>query len=240
MANPIVSRTELVTSATPMSVNGVVAKTATLLGVTAVSALGLFFVALFGGMSPSALTVLSVVSIFVTMGLGLLTAFKPHLAKALAIPYAVFEGVFVGIFSAFMFYKFPSVPFMALSATFVTACVMLALYVTRVVKVTEKFRSIIISASIAIFVVYMIQLAMRLIFGSSIPMLFDGGMIAIGFSVFVTLIASFTLLLDFDNIEKGVMYGVDREFEWVYSIGVLATLVWMYVEFMRLIGYLQD
>lgn len=240
MANPIVSRTELMTSASPMSVNGVVAKTAGLLGLTALSSLGMFFVALFGGMSSGALLALSVVAMFATMGLGLLTAFKPHLAKVVAVPYAMLQGVFVGVFSAFMYYKFPSVPFMALSATFVTACVMLTLYVTRVIKVTEKLRSILVSASIAIFVVYMIQLAMRLIFGSSIPMLFDGGMIAIGFSVFVTLIASFTLLLDFDNIEQGVMYGVDREFEWVYSVGVLATLVWMYIEFMRLIGYLQD
>lgn len=65
-------------------------------------------------------------------------------------------------------------------------------------------------------------------------------MVAIGFSVFVVIIASFSLLLDFDNVDKGVQYGVAREFEWVYSIGILSTLVWMYIEFLRLIGYLQD
>jgi len=99
---------------------------------------------------------------------------------------------------------------------------------------------LVVSASIAIMIVYAIQWIMSLVFGSSIPHLFNGGMIAIGFSVFTTLIASFFLLLDFKNIEDGVMYGVNEEFEWVYGISVLATLVWMYIEFLRLIGYLQE
>lgn len=240
MANPIVSRTELVTGAVPMTVNGVVKKTTLLLGLSGFTGFGLFFFALMSGMSSGALYALAILSILVGMGLGLTLSFKPHLAKTLAIPYAIVEGVLLGSFTAAMYYVYPSVPLLALSATFVTAAVMLTLYVTRIIKVTEKFRSIIVSASIAIFIVYMVQLAMRLIFSSSIPMLFDGGMVAIGFSVFVTLIASFSLLLDFDNIEKGVTWGVDREFEWVYGVGVLATLVWMYIEFLRLLSYLQD
>lgn len=65
-------------------------------------------------------------------------------------------------------------------------------------------------------------------------------MVAIGFSVFVILIASFSLLLDFDNVEKGVAFGVAQDYEWVYGIGILSTLVWMYIEFLRLIGYLQE
>ena len=121
----------------------------------------------------------------------------------------------------------------------ITAAVMLTLYVTGMIKVTDKFRSIITSAIIAIGILYLVQLGFRL-FGSSLPLLFDGGLVAIGFSVFVTLIASFSLLLDFDNVEKGVQYGVAREYEWVFSIGILSTLVWMYIEFLRLIGYLQS
>ena len=240
MANPIISRTELLTSHNPMTVGGVIKKTSVLLALTAMSAFGVFFGVLLGFIPAGAVAVLSLVSIFTAMGLGLLIAFKPHLSKTLAVPYALIEGVFVGAVSAFAFFKFPAVPLLALSATFVTASVMLTLYATGIVKVTEKFRSIIVSASIAIFIVYMIQLAMSFIFGSSIPMLFDGGLVAIGFSVFTTLIASFSLLLDFDNVEQSVAWGVDENFEWVHSIGILATLVWMYVEFTRLIGYLQD
>lgn len=240
MANPIISRTELVTGAVPMTVNGVVKKTAFLLGLSAVTGFALFFFALMSAMSSTVLYALAIVAIFAGMGLGLAIAFKPHLGKTLAVPYAMIEGVLLGAFTASMYRIFPSVPLLALSATFVTAAVMLTLYVTRVIKVTEKFRSIIVSASIAIFIVYMVQLAMSLIFSSSIPLLFDGDLVAIGFSVFVTLIASFSLLLDFDNIEQGVTWGVDKDFEWVYGIGVLATLVWMYIEFLRLISYLQE
>lgn len=240
MANPIISRTELVTGAVPMTVNGVVKKTAFLLGLTALSAFGVFFGVLLGAIPAGIVSVLSIVAIFSAMGLGLLIAFKPHLAKTLAVPYALIEGVFVGAISAFAFFKFPTVPLMALSATFVTAAVMLTLYTTGVIKVTEKFRSIIVSATIAIAIVYFIQIIMSFVFGSSIPKLFDGGMLAIGFSVFTTLIASFSLLLDFDNVERSVSWGVDENFEWVHGIGILATLVWMYIEFIRLIGYLQD
>lgn len=240
MANPIISRTELVASHTPMTVGGVVKKSAFLLGLTAMSAFGIFFGVLLGAVPAGMVSVMSIVAIFAAMGLGLLIAFKPHLAKTLSVPFALIEGVFVGAISAFAFFKFPAVPLLALSATFVTAAVMLTLYSTGIIKVTEKFRSIIVSASIAIFIVYMIQLGMRLIFGSSIPMLFDGGLIAIGFSVFTTLIASFSLLLDFDNVEQSVAWGVDKDFEWVHGVGILSTLVWMYVEFTRLISYLQD
>lgn len=238
MANPIVSRTTLMTGAVAMSVRGVVAKTAFLLSLAAVSGFGVFFYALSINLSSSLLYGMALVSLFAGMGLGLASAMKPHLAKSLAIPYALIEGVLLGAFSLIMYRYYPTVPLSALSATFITAAVMLTLYVTGVIKVTEKFRSIIMSAIIAIGILYLVQLGFRL-FGSSLPLLFDGGMIAIGFSIFVIFIASFSLLLDFDNVEKGTAFGVAREYEWVYSIGILSTLVWMYIEFLRLIGYLQ-
>ncbi|WP_114800146.1 Bax inhibitor-1/YccA family protein [Moraxella canis] len=238
MANPIVSRTTLMTGAVAMSVRGVVAKTAFLLSLAAVSGFGVFFYALSINLSSSLLYGMALVSLFAGMGLGLASAMKPHLAKSLAIPYALIEGVLLGAFSLIMYRYYPTVPLSALSATFITAAVMLTLYVTGAIKVTEKFRSIIMSAMIAIGILYLVQLGFRL-FGSSLPLLFDGGMIAIGFSIFVIFIASFSLLIDFDNVEKGTAFGVAREYEWVYSIGILSTLVWMYIEFLRLIGYLQ-
>ncbi len=240
MANPIVSRTELVAGDVPMTVNGVVKKTALLLAVSATTGFGLFFYAIMSQMSSGALIGLFVVAMLATMGIGLASAFKPHLAKTLSVPYAALEGIVIGVASAFAYYKAPSIPLLALSATFVTAAVMLTLYSTRIIKVTEKFRSVVVSATIAIMIVYLVQWVMSLVFGSTIPYLFDGGLIAIGFSVFTTLIASFFLLIDFKNIEDGAMYGVNQEFEWVYGIGVLATLAWMYIEFLRLIGYLQE
>lgn len=239
MANPIISRTELLTSVNPMTAQGVVNKTALLLAVSAISGLGLFFYGQAASLSSGILYALALVGVFGGMALGLLSAFKPHLAKNIAVPYALTEGVLLGAISLIAYQKYPTVPLSALSATFITAAVMLTLYRTGVIKVTEKFRTIITSAVIAIGILYLVQLGFRL-FGSSLPVLFDGGMVAIGFSVFVIIIASFSLLLDFDNVDRGVKFGVGQEYEWVFSIGILSTLVWMYIEFVRLLGYLQD
>ena len=239
MANPIVSRTELAVGGKPMTVKGVVRKTSMLLGLSAVSGLGFFFYALAAGLSSSFIYMTAIVSMFVGVGLAFLMMFKPHMAKTLAVPYALVEGLFLGGISMVFAAMYPSVPLTALCATFVTAAVMLGLYRSGVIKVTEKFRSIMMSAIFAIMLLYIVQWGF-VIFGSSLPFLFDGGMIAIGFSLFVVVIASFSLLLDFDNIERGVAMGVSDDYEWIFSVGILATLVWMYIEFMRLLSYLQD
>ncbi len=240
MANPIISRTEQLVSSTPMTVNGVVRKTLFLLALSAITSIGLFVYALSTAMSSGTLYMIAIVGLFAGMGLGLVSAFKPHLAKTLAVPYALCEGLLLGGVSAVVFRIYPEVPATALAATFVTAAIMLALYATGVIKVTQKMRSIVTSAVLAIMVLYVIQWILTLVFKTSIPFLFDGGLIAIGFSIFVIIIAAFTLLLDFDNVDQGVYYGVDHSFEWVHSIGILSTLVWMYLEFVRLLGYLQD
>ncbi|WP_227429668.1 Bax inhibitor-1/YccA family membrane protein [Psychrobacter sp. I-STPA6b] len=239
MANPIVSRTQLATGGRAMTVKGVIQKTSFLLGLSAVTALGFFFFILTQGLSYSFVKIAAFGSMFAAFGLALLITFKPHLAKTLAAPYAILEGLFLGGISSFFMAIAPTVPLTALSATFVTAAIMLGLYRTGVIKVTEKFRSILMSAVFAIMLLYLVQWGF-VMFGSSLPFLFDGGMIAIGFSLFVVVIASFSLLLDFDNVERGVAMGVSEEYEWIFSIGILATLVWMYVEFLRLLSYLQD
>lgn len=240
MANPIISRTELAVGQKAMTVKGVVRKTGFMLALSALSGIGLFFYALMSGLSASFVYMLAIGSMFAAFGLGLFLTFKPQMAKTLAVPYALLEGLFLGSVSLIAMRYAPSIPLTALSATFVTAAIMLGLYRSGVIKVTEKFRSILTSAIFAILILYVIQWVMRLGFGSSIPYLFDGGMIAIGFSIFVILIASFSLLLDFDNVERGVAMGISSDYEWVYSVGILATLVWMYIEFVRLLSYLQE
>ncbi|GAA0320632.1 Bax inhibitor-1/YccA family protein [Psychrobacter aestuarii] len=239
MANPIVSRTELAVGGKPMTVKGVVQKTSMLLGLSALSGLGFFFYALTAGLSSGFIYMTAIISMFAGVGIAFLMMFKPHLAKTLAVPYALLEGLFLGGISMIFAAMYPSVPLTALCATFVTAAVMLGLYRSGVIKVTEKFRSILMSAVFAIMLLYIVQWGFA-IFGSSLPFLFDGGMIAIGFSLFVVVIASFSLLLDFDNIERGVAMGVSEDYEWIFSVGIVATLVWMYIEFLRLLSYLQD
>lgn len=239
MANPILSRTELGISSTPLTVQGVIQKTTFLLALTALAATGFFLYGWYTQLSAGFVRLLSMGSIVTAFILSLIIIAKPTSAKALAVPYALTEGLFVGAISLVVTRIYPTVAFTALSATFVTAAVMLALYRSGTIRVTEKFRSIMISAILAITVLYLIQFVMQ-IMGSSIPVLFDGGIVAIGFSVFVTIIASLSLLLDFDNIDRAKAAGVGQEYEWVLGVGVIATLVWMYVEFLRLLSYLQN
>lgn len=240
MANPIVSRAELAVGANPMSVKGVIRKTSMLLGLSAISALCFFFYANMAGLTSGFIYATSIVSMFAALGLAIFITFKPQKAKTLAVPYALLQGLFLGGISLIFMSMYPSVPVTALCATFVTAAVMLGLYRSGVIKVTEKFRSILTSAIIAIMLVYVVQWVLSLAFSTTLPYLFSGGLISIGFSLFVVVIASFSLLLDFDNIDRGVAMGISEDYEWLFSIGLLATLVWMYIEFMRLLSYLQD
>ena len=240
MANPIVSRAEFAIGGTPMTVKGVIQKTSLLLGISAFTGVGFFFYALMAGLSQGLITMMAFGSMFAGFGLAMYITFNPHKAKTFAIPYALLEGVFLGGISLFFMRMYPTVPVTAMCATFVTAAVMLGLYRSGLIKVTQKFRSIVTSAIIAIMLVYVVQLVLSFAFGSSLPFLFEGGPIAIGFSLFVIVIASFTLLLDFDSIDRGVAAGISDDYEWLFSIGILATLVWMYIEFMRLLSYLQD
>lgn len=239
MANPIISRTELAVGSTPLTVQGVVRKTAFLLALTALAGTGFFLYGWNTHLTSGFVRMVSMVSIITAFVLSLIIIAKPRTAKTLAIPYALIEGLFVGAISLVVTRIYPTVAFTALSATFITAAIMLALYRANVIRVTEKFRSIMISAVLAIMALYLVQLVMSLM-GSSIPLLFEGGIVAIGFSVFVTIIASLSLLLDFDNIDRAKAAGVGQEYEWVLGVGVVATLVWMYVEFLRLLSYLQN
>lgn len=240
MANPIVSRTELAVGGKSMTVKGVVHKTSFLLGLSAIAALGFFFFIFSGAISGAMVQMITFGSMFIAFGLAMFITFKPQKAKTFAAPYAILEGLFLGGVSVMFMGIDPSIPANALAATFVTAAVMLGLYRSGMIKVNEKFRSIMMSAIFAIMLIYLVQWGFVL-FGSSLPFLFQtGGLVAIGFSLFVVVIASFSLLLDFDNVERAVAAGVSEDYEWIFGIGILATLVWMYFEFMRLLSHFQD
>lgn len=240
MSNPLIERTELTTVGNPLSVKGVINKSVFLLALCAATALGIFFYGINTGMSQGTFWGITIAGFVASLVTGVIMMFKPQMAKALAVPYGIFEGLLVGGLSGAVMFIYPSVPATALCATFITAAGMLALYRTGVIKVTDKFRSIVTSATIAIMILYAVTWVLQLAFSTTIPLLFDGGMIAIGFSLFVIVIASFNLLLDFDNIERAAAAGVSDDMEWVLGVGLLATLVWMYIEFVRLLGFLED
>lgn len=237
--NPILTRVETYQDlATPMTIQGAIQKSVLLTAIAAVLGMGLFFYcAMTANLSVAyAATIIGAIGGFI---LALVTTFKSNTAPALAIPYALFEGAFLGGVSFIFQLKYPGVPLQALLATFVTTLVLFALYKFQIIRATEKFKAVVISASIAIALVFVVQIILRLAFGSSIPYIFESNWLGIGFAAFVAVIASLNLILDFDLIETAAAQRAPKAFEWICAIAILATLVWMYYSFLRLLSLLR-
>lgn len=174
--------------------------------------------------------------------LAIILAFKPHLGAYLAPPYGLLEGVFVGGISAIYSEAFakvaPGIVMQAVALTFGTVIAMYILYRTGVIKATERFKSIVFTATAGIAIFYLIAMVLRM-FNINIPFLHEGSMIGILFSVFVVAIAALNLILDFDRIEQGVAMGAPKYMEWYGAFGLLVTIVWLYIEILRLLGKLN-
>ena len=153
--------------------------------------------------------------------------------------YAAFEGLFVGGITAIYAAAFDGIVFHAVSLTIAILFMMLFIYKTGIIKVTEKLRMGVMMATGAVFLVYIVNFIMSF-FGVSLPFLHEGGMMGIGISVVIIGIASFNLLLDFDNFDKGEKYGAPKYMEWFSAMGLLITLVWLYIEILRLLAILSS
>ena len=172
--------------------------------------------------------------------LSLATMFKPVWAAYTTPVYALAEGCFLGGISAIVQAQFPGVPivFQALGLTFGTAFVMMVLYQTGMIKVTEKLRAGVMAATGAIALLYLISFGMSM-FGMSVPYIHGSGMIGIGFSVFVVGLAAFNLLLDFDLIDRLSAQRAPKHMEWYGAFALMVTLVWLYIEILRLLSKLN-
>lgn len=160
---------------------------------------------------------------------------RPHLAPTLTPFYAALEGLFVGGISAMYAAAFNGIIFQAVTLTLSVLFVMLFIYKAGIIKVTQKFRSGVIMATGAVLVVYLLSWVLSF-FGINMPYLHEGGMMGIGISLVIVAIASLNLLLDFDNFEKGEKYQAPAYMEWFSAMGLLITLVWLYIEILRLIA----
>lgn len=168
-----------------------------------------------------------------------IAAFKPHLSPYLAPGYAVFEGLFIGGISAIFESKYPGIVLQAVGATFVTFLVCLGLYKYKIVKVTEQFKSVVVAATLAIATYYLISWLFSM-FTSFTPVHHDNSLMSIGISIFVIIIAALNLFLDFDRIDEGVNQRMPKYMEWYGAMGLLITLVWLYIEFLRLLSKLSS
>lgn len=171
--------------------------------------------------------------------MALVTIFKKTWAPFTVPIYAILEGLFLGGISRFFEDRFPGIASQAIILTLGILGALLLAYKSKLIKPTENFKLGIAAATGGIFLIYMINIIMGF-FGSSIPMIHESGMIGIGFSVFVVIIASLNLVLDFDFIEQGVEQGAPKYMEWYGAFGLLVTLIWLYLEILRLLAKLQS
>ncbi|MBT8265979.1 MAG: Bax inhibitor-1/YccA family protein [Bacteroidia bacterium] len=156
---------------------------------------------------------------------------RKHWAPFLVPLYAIAKGFFLGGFSAYIKTKFPELPFQAIGVTIVTFFTVLILYQTRMIVVTKKLRSVIITSAVSIFVVYIISWILSF-FGIR-SFIWGTSWVAIVFNVIACIVASFTLLLDFDFIERR-KNKAPKSLEWLATWGLLVSLVWLYTEILRL------
>ena len=171
--------------------------------------------------------------------LALVTVFKKEWSPVTAPLYALVEGLFLGSISAIYNARFEGIVFQAVLLTFAIMFALLMAYRSGLIKATENFKLGVVAATGGIFLVYLATIVLGF-FGIKIPMIHDSGLVGIGFSLFVVVIASLNLVLDFDFIESGVEQGAPKYMEWYGAFGLMVTLVWLYLEILRLLSKLQS
>lgn len=169
----------------------------------------------------------------------LITCFNIKSAKYLAAPYALFEGLTLGAFSAIFETLFHGIVMQAILGTFVVLFIMLTLYKARVIQYTEKFRAVLLTSILSILAIYIIQF-IAMFFSRSIPLIWQNGIVGIGFSLFVVVIAAMSLIQDFFFIETSSQKMLSKDYEWFGAMGLMITLVWLYTEILRLLAKLNS
>ncbi|TDU69336.1 putative YccA/Bax inhibitor family protein [Prosthecobacter fusiformis] len=169
--------------------------------------------------------------------LAIITSFKPAWSPVTGSMYALAEGLFLGGISAMYEKQFQGIALQAVLLTGGTCLALLAAYSMRLIRATENFKLGIFAATGGIALVYLTTIVLGF-FGIQIPYIHESGLIGIGFSAFVVVIAALNLVLDFDFIENGCANGAPKYMEWYAAFGLLVTLVWLYIEILRLLSKL--
>lgn len=160
---------------------------------------------------------------------------SPYLAPA----YALAKGLALGAISAMYSSLYDGIVLQAVGLTIATFISMLVLYRARIIRATERFKAIVMTATMGIGVFYLIAFVLGF-FNINIPFLHEGSLLGIGFSLVVVAVAALNLILDFDLIENGVAQGAPKYFEWFGSFALLVTLVWLYLEILRLLSKINS
>jgi len=221
-----------------MTINGTVNKTGLLLILVLVGAM-VSWSRFAGPQSLPAMMPLVLGGAVGGLVLALLTVFRKTWAPITAPLYAVAEGLFIGALSAIFEMRYPGIVMQAVGLTFGTMAAMLLAYRSGLIRATEKFKLGIVAATGGIFLLYLANFAMGF-FGHSIGFINAGSGVGIAFSAVVVVIAALNLILDFDLIETGAQSGAPKYMEWYGAFALVVTLVWLYLELLRLLSKLQS
>lgn len=239
MANPVLnekfSEQERILQGEPMTVNGTLQVTAflgALLLASAVFTWSRFTL----GYTDLAMTLTSA-GVILGFILGLVIAFTRN--KVLIPIYAVCEGMFLGGVSATFEASMPGIVSQAVAGTFAALFSMLILYRTNVIKCTDKFRSVIFIATASIAVVYLVNF-IGSFFNLHVPLINSSSTAGIAVTAVIVVIAALNLIVDFDFIERGAQNMLPKDMEWYGAFGLMVTMVWLYLEILRLLAKLQD
>ncbi len=226
------SNRELYGSSQAMTQSGTLAKISYLFAALAVGAgLGWY---LYSGQS-SLMGIALGGGFILSLVCGIIAVFAPHLTPYVALPYAFGQGITLSIMALTLEVVYPGIPLAAVTLSGATAVAMLLLYRLEIIKVTETLRSVLLTATAAIAVTYLIVFVSSFFGMNTTSFYQNSSLLSIGFSLFVVGIAAFNLLLDFDLIEKGEERGLPKFMEWYAAFSLLVTLIWLYLEIVRLL-----
>ncbi|MHC4759306.1 MAG: Bax inhibitor-1/YccA family protein [Planctomycetota bacterium] len=220
---------------TSMTINGTVNKTGILVILAFASAAWTWHLFSIG----ANFTPLMLIGVFGGFITAIVTVFKKDWASVTAPIYAILEGLFLGGISAVLNARFPGIVIQAIFLTFGTLACLLMAYRSGLIRATENFKLGVVAATGGICLVYFISIILGF-FGVQIPLIHSNGIIGIGFSLFVVVIAALNLVLDFDFIENGAQMGAPKYMEWYAAFGLMVTLVWLYIEILRLLAKLNS
>jgi uncharacterized YccA/Bax inhibitor family protein len=218
-----------------MTIEGVVYKTALLVAICVAAAAFTWNTTEPAGITPG----MMMFTFVGLIGIAIATGLRPRIAIVTGPLYAVASGLFIGVVSSFFEAAYPGIAQQAALGTFTTLMAMLIAYRTGLIKASPRFIKIVVSATMGLMLLYFVSIGMRM-FGMQMPLLHDSGPLGIGISVAIVGLAAMNLILDFHFIEQAAARGAEKRMEWFGAFGLLVTLVWLYLEILRLLAKLRD
>src|ERR1700736_6499831 len=238
--NPVLSNSTFTDvtrgSSRPMTLPGVIHRSILLLLLVAGTSAGVWA---YSDSHPSAIYPTMMIGALGGFVVAMVTSFKKDWAAVTSPIYAILEGLFIGGISLVMERKFPCLVQKAVLLTFGVMFALLAAYQSRIIRPSQTFKSVIVGATFGIVVVYLVSMVLQLFFHSEIPLINGNGPMGIAFSLVVVGIAALNLVLDFDFIENGVAAGAPKWMEWYAAFALTVTLVWLYIEILRLLSKMR-